>query len=145
VHWQAKIASIILLISLPHSVSAEDNDFTALNDAIHAYTEAKALGHKADTFLHARQAYYLSRKLYADAPKKLSPVVFSYANAAASYKEPIALELFQETLNKFGQAHGTKDKRLALPLINAADEAIFRKEPDMAYAWLTRAREILSS
>lgn len=116
-----------------------------LSEAVLAYNDAKALRHKADTFLHARRAYNLGRKLYANEPAKLAPIIFSYANAAAAYKEPIALPIYQQTLDVYGQAYGTTNAKLALPLVNAADEAIYRKEPDMAYAWLAKARKLLNS
>ncbi len=144
VFWQIKIVYVLLLVSFALPSSASNERIAELKEAIHAYIEAKELGHKADTFLHARRAYNIGRKLYAKSPKNLAPIVFSYANAAAAYKEPIALEIFKKTLGIYAKAYGAKHTNLAPPLIEAAEEAIHRKEPEAAYSWLAKARELLN-
>lgn len=143
VFWQIKIVCVLLLWAHVMPVSANNESIAALKEAIHAYTEAKNLDHKADTFLHAQRAYNIGRKLYANAPAKQAPIIFSYANAAAVYKEPIALQIYEQALDHYVRAYGVRHLELIHPLINAADEAIYRKDPDMAYAWLARARDLL--
>jgi tetratricopeptide (TPR) repeat protein len=115
-----------------------------LEQAQKAYTEAKALGHKATSLLHARSLYQLARKYYLKQPQKLAPYALSYAMASAAYGDKAALYLFQETLNIYVSTYGTNDQRLVLPLINAAEEALRQNEPEMAYAWFRRARKLLS-
>lgn len=141
--WQPKITSVLLLlfVSLP-SIAREDYK-ASLKEALNAYTESKSVGNKADTFLHAQRAYKFGLKLYANDPAKLAPIIFVYANAAATYREPIALTIYQQALEQYAKAFGPEHFELTHPLINAAEEAILRKEPEMAYAWLAKARKLI--
>lgn len=138
---------MLFLITLSTTASfADEKNVSAgieLEAAVKAYTDSKALGHKADTFLHARRAYRLARQLYLNAPSKLAPFAHHYAVAAAIYREPIALSLFEQTLDLLVVAHGRKAQELALPLVDAADEALTRSEPEMAYAWYDKARDLM--
>lgn len=142
--WQAKIALLMLTLVLAPSSSAEEDQQGSLKNALFAYSESKSVGNKADTFLHAQRAYNISRKVYADDLAKLAPITFAYANAAAIYREPVALELYEQTLGQYTQVFGPEHSELTHALINAADEAILRKEPEKAYAWLAKARKLFT-
>lgn len=139
-----KIAFSLLLIFLVVSVHAKAGDDADLNRAVHAYSESKDLGHKADTFLHAQTAYKLARKQYGKSPADLAIHTYRYAVAAASYREPIALSLFEETLGLLVQAYGHDAAELSLVLIDAADESLTRNEPEKAYAWYDKAHDIIA-
>ena len=116
----------------------------ALDEAELAYSDAKALKHKASAFIHARTAYRLARNLYPNNPTKLALYSWRYAQAAAQYRDPLALFLFEQTLDIHVSAFAPSDARFVAPLIDAADEALQQSEPEMAYAWYMRARKILT-
>lgn len=143
--WHHKHIALLLLLPVGLPSAAQENLSISLEEARYAYTEAKNVGNKADTFLHAQRAYSIGRKLYANDPAKLAPITLAYANAAATYREPLALKTYEQALDEYAKAHGSEHPDLTRPLINAAEEAISRKEPKMAYAWLARARKILKN
>jgi len=140
--WTTKITFSLLLVFVSAGAHAKSSNIDALNKAVHAYTEAKNLDHKADTFLHAQTAYRLARKRYGNAPAELAIHTHRYAVAAAAYREPIALRLFEETLGLLVRV-GREGPELSLALVDAADEALTRNEPEKAYAWYSKARGIL--
>jgi len=142
--WAAKCAFSLLLGFLTFGAYANESDTAALRKAIHAYSESKELGHKADTFLHARTAYKLARRQFLKSPKDLAPHAFRYATAAATYRNPVALWLFEQTLDLYIAAYGLDDANLIVPLITAADEALRNAEHEMAYAWYDRASKLLA-
>lgn len=123
---------------------ADIPDRKELDEAIMAYNDSVALGHKADSFLHAQRAYLIARKLFDDTPAELGPIAHTYARAAARYKEPVALSLFQQSLDLLEDAHGTKSHLLVPVLIDAGEEALYRNEPEKAYAWFKNAGELQS-
>ncbi len=138
--------SLMVVSRSNHEAVALDPDtleVMALRKAVDAYTESRNLNHKADTFLHARTAYRLARKQYVNSPAELAIHTHRYAVAAATYREPIALTLFEETLDLLVRAYGRDNAELSLALVDAADEALTRDEPEKAYAWYDKARDIL--
>ncbi len=146
--WSAKTVFSLLLVMLTLGAHAldddRDSDIVALRKAIHSYSESKALGHKASTFLHARTAYRLARRQYLKSAKELAPHAFRYAEAAATYQNPIALGLFEQTLDLYVIAYDRDHASLVLPLIAAADEASRKDEYEMAYAWYLKASKLLA-
>ena len=135
---------VVLLTTLwVSNASFAGDQVTELGEVMAAYTEAKALGHKADTFLHARRAYTIATKIYSNDASKLAPHTLTYAQAAASYREPVALSLFKQSFNLYIAVHGQDDPALLIPLIDGADEAKSRKEPELAYRWYDTARDII--
>jgi tetratricopeptide (TPR) repeat protein len=125
------------------SNTSQNTTQTELTVAVNAYNDSLALGQKADTFLHARSAYKLAQKLYSNSPSNLTPYLHRYAVAAATYREPVALSLFKQTLDLLVQTYDANAIELALPLVDAADEALSRNEPQMAYAWYDKARDLI--
>ncbi len=77
-------------------------------------------------------------------PNKLAPFSWRYAKAAATYGDPLALFLYEQTLDFHIAAYGHTDVRLTAPLIDAADEALQQNERKMAYAWYSMARRLLA-
>ena len=136
------IASLILA-SMP-ALAQGPPDKASLDDVVQAYSDSKALGQKASTFLHARAAYRVARKIYPKEATKLASFSWLYAQAAATYQDPLALYLFEKTLNYHTAAYGHADVRIAAPLIDAADEALHQNEPEMAYAWYSKAHKLLA-
>lgn len=126
-------------------VRADTPSPKALNEALSAYEDSRALYHKADSFLHARRAYFIALKLFNDSPQDLAPIIHIYANAAARYREPIALEKYQQALNLMVEVFGRESPKLIPLLVDAGEEAISRREPEMAYAWINRARKLLKT
>ncbi len=140
----AIITSVWLaVLAITSAVQAEKPTRADLDEAIAAYRDSTALLHKADSFLHARRAYVIGRQLFADKPDELAPIAHAFALAAARYKEPVALKQYQFTLNLLVVAYGSGHGALTPVLVDAAEEAIHRKEPEMAYAWLKQAGELL--
>lgn len=137
---------LLILLSIGGTASqAANSDEIALKEALKAYEESRALGHKADTFLHAQRALSIARVLFPDEPGALAPILHLYARAAVRYREPVALITFKETLTTYENAFGAADSRLAGPLVDAAEEAMLRKEPRMAYEWYRRAEILLTN
>lgn len=122
---------------------ADTPDATDLDAVLSAYRDSVAVGHKADSFLHARRAYFIASDLFAEKPGQLAPIAHTYAVAAARYKEPIALQQFRHALDLTTKAHGQDSGLLSPILVDAAEEAIHRREPELAYAWLKKAGELL--
>ncbi len=122
---------------------ADTPDKTDLEAALSAYQDSVAVGHKADSFLHAQRAYLIAKKLFAEKPAELAPISYTYATAAARYKEPIALQQFRHALELTAKAHGRNSALLSPILVDAAEEAIHRREPELAYAWLKKSGELL--
>ncbi len=136
--------NLLSLWFLSTSIVALDKPtYTDLEEALKAHRDSTALLHKADSFLHARRAYFIARQLFIDNPAELAPISHTYARAAARYQEPIALPQYQHTLDLLVDAHGADSTKLIPTLVDAAEEAIHRKEPEMAYAWLKKAGELL--
>lgn len=132
-----------MLISMP-TLAQGARHKADLNNTVKAYKDARMLGQKASTFLHARAAYRLARKIYLKEPDKLAPFSWRYAKAAATYGDPLALFLYERTLDLHIVAYGHADARLATPLIDAADEALRQNELKMAYAWYNMAHRLLA-
>ena len=130
------------LISFP-GTSVDIPTKTDLDEAMQAYRDSAALLHKADSFLHARRAYFIARQIFTENPSELAPIAHVYAKAAARYQEPIALSQYQQVLDLVVEAHGNESSELVPVLVDAAEEAIHRREPEMAYGWLKTASEIL--
>ncbi len=137
------MATILACFWLSSSAFAEKPSDKALEDALNAYKDSSLLGHKADSFLHARRAYVIATKLFDDDVAQLAPIAHTYARAAMRYKEPIALPQFQRAISLFTSAYGTDSDRLLPVLADAAEEAIHREEPELAYSWLKKSRELL--
>ena len=115
-----------------------------LEEALQAYRDSSMLQHRAGSFVHARRAYIIARRLFADDASELAPIALTYARAAASYQDRSALQRYEEALNLYVEAYGAEDEILIKPLIDAADEALTREQPEMAYAWYNKARALLS-
>lgn len=134
----------LAILAMTPAVQAEKPTRADLEEAIAAYHDSKALLHKADSFLHARRAYFIGQQLFADKPGDLAPIAHAFALAAARYKEPVALQQYQSTLDLLIEAHGPDSGTQIPVLVDAGEEALHRKEPEMAYAFLKQAGELLA-
>lgn len=132
---------VAFLLSSP-ATRADTPPQAALDEALRAYRDSFELGHKADTFLHARRAYFIAIKLFSGDPESLAPVVHTYANAAARFREPIALGKYEQALDLLVEAYGRDSQALYPVLVDAAEEAIVRREPERAYAWIRHAEKL---
>lgn len=133
---------LALTVSFTEQANACDNDIQ-LTEAKTAYEDAKSLWHKADTYLHAQQAFRLAQQACPANKGQLATLSFNYAKAAAFYQEPIALDIYRTTLRLHEEVYGKNAIELALPYAHAAEEAIHRKEPELAYRYLDKGRDIL--
>lgn len=115
-----------------------------LKEALQAYHDSSVLNLRAGSFVHARRAYIIARKLFAGDASKLAPIALTYARAAAFYEDRSALQRYEQALDLYVEAYGTDNEILIPPLIDAADEALTRNQPEMAYAWYNKARELLA-
>lgn len=134
----------LVMLAMSSAIQAEKPTRANLDEAIAAYRDSIALLHRADSFLHARRAYFIGQQLFADRPAELAPIAHAFALAAARYKEPVALKQYQSTLDLLIEAHGPDTGAQTPVLVDAAEEALHRKEPEMAYAFLKQAEELLA-
>lgn len=119
--------------------------WSSIQDAQDAYHDARGLRHKADTFLHAQRAYRLARQECATDKPLLAKLSFEYAKAAAFYREPVALDLFERTVSLHRDVFGKNALELVVVFAEAGDEALLRDEPELAYRYFDAARDILTA
>lgn len=140
---------VITLLILVFTKFVAAADETTLTEKLYkqqlAFSDAKSLNDDAVAFILAGKIYEIGQNIYSDNPKSLAPIVLAYAEAAATYQEPVALELFKEALALFNLAYDQGDEIHIAPLILAADEASVRNEPEIAYEWYKLTQNLLAS
>lgn len=136
------IFALLLTLVFTAFAGAENSKKTELEVAIRAFNEAKALGHKATTLIHARRIYFMARKYYFNQPSQIAPYALSYADASAQYGEKRASLLYNNAVNIYVEAHGLDDPILIRPLTNAAEYALSNSNREVAYAWFLKAKTL---
>lgn len=134
---------VLLLASFSIHAKADKPTSLELEQALASYRDSAALLHKADSFIYARRAYKIARQLYPDDPDSLGPIAYTYALAASRYQEPVALEQYEVALELLTKANGPESDKLVPVLVDAAEEAIHRNEPEKAYLFTKSARDLI--
>ena len=139
-----RVLGIFLLVLAWTAPSLADtqHDRAALNDAMSAYADALALGHKPEAYLYARDAYKLGQKLLANSPAELAPLALQYGVAAAAWHQREARTILEEAVLLHRRAYGDPAEELITPLIELADEARRHTDGEQAYSAYRQAADL---